>query len=256
MTQATKPKVELISRGWDVVEIETIEAAADPLGDDVPAPPLPSDSIEISADDITVVARPDESATESAPDPSAATAGAGAQPATAADSDRWSHLRPQGQLPPLLHPARTAARVAQMATLLMALAALAGAILHFFLNLRLEGYADQEVGAAEVADAATVADISLLALSGAAAIAIGTLVWWLVKSRKEPAFRLGIVGIAALTSIVAGGGAVAGLAFADAGTVGQAIALNSLMILALGLIMIGCLAMVRTIVRADRGEPQ
>ena len=25
MTQATKPKVELISRGWDVVDVETVE---------------------------------------------------------------------------------------------------------------------------------------------------------------------------------------------------------------------------------------
>ena len=61
----TVPKVELISRGWDVVDVETVEIKAidvttadvpgDPLTDDDVVPAMAPGSVEISLDDVTIV---------------------------------------------------------------------------------------------------------------------------------------------------------------------------------------------------------
>ena len=239
------PKVELISRGWDEV-VDTVEAPADPLEDDDVSPgPLPPGAVEISVDDITIVAA---DADEDDDEPAQA-----AEPPVHVDP--WDHLRPHGELPPLQRRVSLAGRVGQTMVLITALAALAAAGLHFFLNTRLDAFGNGRVSAQAVDDVELVADMSLLVVAGLAILAAMALGWWMIKAFSTSDFRPGKAGIVALLAFVAGVAVVATSFAVKKETVTEAIAANSLIVLGLGLLMTACLATVRTVDRIDRKEP-
>jgi hypothetical protein len=239
-TSSGAPKVELISRGWDVVEVDTVELPADPLEEDVSPGPLPPGAIEVAAGDITVV--------EIAEDPEPAEA-------PAAPVDPWDHLRPHGEMPPLQRRVTISGRIGQVMVLLAAIAALAAAGIHFFLNTRLDAFADGSVSASAVDDIEMAGDISLAVLAGLIFLAAATLGVWMLRTRATSDFRPGKAGLVALLSMVAGVGVVAASFVVRKETVTEAIAANSLIVLGLGLVMTACLATVRTVERIDRKEP-
>lgn len=234
------PKVELISRGWDEI-VDTIEVSADPLvGDDVSPGPLTLGTVEITVDDITVI-ETEESPVEADEEPAAA--------------DPWDHLRPHGELPPLQRYVTLPGRVGQALVLLAALGALAAAGIHFFLNTRLDAFANQQISARSVDDVEMVADVSLIVVASLLGLAVLGLIWWLVRALPASDFRPGKAGLVALLSFVAGVAVVATSFVIKKETVTEAIAANSLIVLGLGLLMTACLATVRTVDRIDRKEP-
>ena len=234
------PKVELISRGWNEV-IETVEVPADPLADDDGTQnPVSPGAVEVTVDDITVI----ETVEEEEPAP--------ARPAAV---DPWDHLRPHGDLPPLQRYVTLPARVGQALVLLAALAALSAAGIHFYLNTRLDAFRDGGVSARLIDDIEVVADMSLLVAGGFLLIAGIVLIWWLVRTWPTGDFRPGKGGVVALISLIAGIALIGGSYALETQTVTEAIAVNSLIVLGLGLIMTACLATVRTIERIDRKEP-
>ena len=167
---SNSPKVELISRGWDVVDVEVAadESSStlptDPLQTNEIVMPLDPDAVEISVDEVTVVARPEEAAppeaaeSDSAPD---------------ASSDRWDHLRPHGQIPGVSDPSKVPAKASQIAVLTTAFGALVSAVLYLFLNIQLDDYAAGEISEGAVRDVRAVAEASLLVLAGLAIVAGG-----------------------------------------------------------------------------------
>ncbi len=242
-TPSGKPKVELISRGWDnVVDIETVKLPADPLGDDVLAFPLPAEGIEITVDSITIVDagnNVDEPETSERP----------------ASADPWDRLRPHGELPPLRNRVTTPARISQIAVLLVAFSALAAAGLRFYLNTLIDAFRDGQISTQTLDDVTMVADIGLLVMAGLAVAAIATLAWWFSRAYATSNFRPGPAGVVALVSTVAGIALVATFFFIEQETVAEALAANSLIVIGLGLILTACLATVRTIGRIDLKEP-
>ncbi len=241
------PKVELISRGWDVVE--AVELPADPLLDDDISPgPLPPDAIEVSIDDITVIEVEEETA-------AGEETAAEEQEAPEKPVDPWDHLRPHGELPPLQHHVGLSARIGQVLVMLTALSALAAAGIHFYLNTRLDAFSSGQVSARLVDDVEQIADISLLVVGGLIVVAALALLVWLIKARPTADFRPGKGGVVALMSFVAGVAVVVTSFFIKKDTVTEAIAANSLIVLGLGLLMTACLATVRTVERIDLKEP-
>lgn len=253
----TVPKVELISRGWDVVDVDTVDieavdiqavdidtatAPADPLEDDDLAAPLVPGTVEISVDDVTVVERPLEEDTEEEP-PTAT--------APTVPPDRWDHLRPHGQIPGVSEPSRTAARVGQIFALIAAVAALVSSVLYLVLNVQLERYADGTVSEQAISDIRTTAEASLLVLAGLAAVALLSLGWWMVKAYPSARFRPGPAGMIALPAFFGGTALVAYFALQESSTVANDLTANSLVVLGLGLIMVAGLSAVRTVGRIE-----
>ncbi len=229
------PKVELISRGWsDVVDIDTVEYPTELADDNDIAVPLPAGGIEITVDSITVVE-------EVAAEPVA--------------TDPWDHLRPHGELPPLQDRTTTAARVSQIALLLVAFGALAAAALRFYLNTKIDAFGNGNATARSVDDVRLVANVGLLVFAGLAAVAIAILVWWFVTVRPNANFQPGPAGVAALVGTITGIALVATFYFIEQATVAEALAANSLIVLGLGLLIAACLAAVRTVGRIDLREP-
>lgn len=243
----TEPKVELISRRWDIVDIDTVEHPKDPSDSNVIDVPLPPEAIEVSAGDITVIATPTDNAHfEDEPDPDDLV------PAPGPDTDRWDHLRPHTHLPPAATPATAAAAVAgQISVLSVAVAALVATILRFYLNTRLEAFGDGTVSARALGDFKTVADASLVVMLGLAVIAAAILGWWMMTASRTSGPRPGSAGIVAAASALGGATLVAVFYFSKNETVADAIAANSLTILGLGLVMMSCLATVRTVGRIE-----
>ncbi len=233
------PKVELISRGWDVVDVDAVEVPADPLQDDTVATPLPPGAIEVTIDDVTVVEAP---AAEEEPAEDDRT------------TDSWDHLRPHGQIPGIDEPTRIPARVGQIMLLLAALGALVSTVLYFFLNIQLDAFAKGEVTDRAVADVRSVAEASLIVLGGLAALALIALVWWMAKAFRRSSFRPGTGGIVALLGTIGGSALVAFYATQQADTVAEGLTANSLVIIGLGLLMMAALATVRTLLRIEHKD--
>lgn len=242
---STAPKVELISRDWDVVEIEAHPTPEDPLEDEPQGPPLPPGAVEISVADIAVVETPGDQPSSSPDQPLEAPA--------EDETDRWDHLRPHGEVPPLMEPSKVAARTAQLTVLCFALVVLAASMLRFYLNTVIDGFADARVSAGRLADVERLADIGLLVAAGFAAVAVGTTVWWLVRRDRRKALQFGASDIVALLAGL-GGAVLIGLSLMmSRESVAEALTANSVMVMALGLVMVASLAVVRTIGRVEDG---
>lgn len=239
-SQGAAPKVELISRGWDVVDVDTVRLPADPLeSDELSAGPLPSGTIEVSAGDITVVAQSEST-----------------EPAQEApvSPDPWDHLRPHGEMPPRQHYVTIPGRIGQVTVLLAAVAAVAAAGVHFFLNTRLDALSKGTISAAAVDDVELIADISLAVVAALLAVAGVALGWWLIRVRSTADLRPGKAGIATILSLLAGIAVVATSFAIKKDTVTEAIAANSLIVLGLGLVLTSCVAAARTVQRIDLEE--
>jgi hypothetical protein len=235
------PKVELISRGWDVVDVDTVELADQPLTDDEVLPaPLPPGAIEVSAGDLAVIESADP--VEPSPSPPAAV-------------DPWDHLRPHGEQPPRQHHVTIPARVTQTLLGLSAVAALAAAGIHFFLNTRLDAFVDGTTSSGAVDDAELVADMSLAILAGLLLLTVLALVFWLIQSRHSARSRPGKGGLVALLSFLGGAAVVTTSLVIRRETVTEAIAANSLIVIGLGLVITGCIAAVLTVQRVALGQP-
>ena len=248
------PKVELISRGWDVVDIEPAgeEAAPplpiDPMETDEVVLPLDPDAVEISVDDVTVVARPAE--TEEPEADEEATSDPVGDTAVARDaSDRWDHLRPHGVIPGISDPSRVPAKVSQMAVLSTALAALVSAVLYLFLNIQLDRFAAGNVSGGAVRDVRTVAEGSLLVVAGLGIVSLITFVWWTIKARPHHPLQFGLAGWIALPAWLGGAALVGFSALLEKATVADELTANSLIVIGLGLLMLAGLATIRSISR-------
>ena len=238
------PKVELISRGWDVIDVETLETTGDPFdGEDTIAVSLPPQSVEVTVDDVTVVERAEAPLVDAAEPP---------QPQS---NDSWAHLRPGGEVPPLLHQVSIHARGGQFAVLLSAIAALVSAGLHFYHNTRLDAFGNGRITAETLRRVEQVAQTSRYVVAGTVLVALAALGWWFIKTRPTADFRPGKAGIVALLSFIAACGIVAGSLAINKDTTTKAIGFNSLIVLGLGLLIAACLATVRTVQRIDLKEP-
>lgn len=236
------PKVELISRGWDVIEVDTLETVVNPIDDDGPLPePLPAQSISVTVDDVTVVETVENPVVDEE------------QPTITPDT--WAHLRPGGELPPLRHHVSTHARIGQIAVLLSALTALVSAGLHFYHNTRLDALGDGRVTTETLRNVDQITQTSRYFVAASVLLALAALGWWLVKKRPAADLRPGKAGLVALLSFLAACGIVAGSLMIHKDTTTKAIGFNSLIVLGLGLLMASCLATVRTVERIDLREP-
>ncbi len=244
------PKVELISRGWDVVEVDTVDLPGDPLADDEVQVPLPPGAVEVTVDEVTVVAtpaaepdeaeaEPDEGAFEPEPE----------EPAL--ETDSWDHLRPHGSIPGVTEPTTAPARIGQVGVLLVALGAVAAAALHFYLNTRLDGFRQGRISAGAVDNARLAADISLLVVAGLAVVAALILLWWVIKARGHASFRPGGIETLALTAGLGGAVLIGVFVYLDQDSINGEIAANSLVILGLGLLMLAASAVVRSVQRIE-----
>lgn len=238
------PKVELISRGWDIIDVETLETTVDPFdGEGTIAEPLPPHSVEVTVDDVTVVETAEAPVVEAEQPP----------PSTLIDS--WAHLRPGGEVPPLLNQVSIHARVGQLAVLLAAVAALISAGLHFYHNTRLDAFGDGRITAETLRSVEQVAQNSRYVVAATVLVALAALGWWFIKTRPVADFQPGKAGIVALLSFLAACGIVGGSLAINKDTYTKAIGFNTLIVLGLGLLMAACLATVRTVERIDRKEP-
>ena len=258
-TTSGPPKVELISRGWDVVDIDPVDPLpADPLEEELAADLAPG-AIEVSVDNVTVVEQPatplvddedvDADAADEELEPTAATP-------EKAETDRWDHLRPHGQIPGVTETTTLAARTSRVAVLIVALGALVAAVLRFFLNTRLEAFGEGRISARALNDVETVADVALLVVAGMALIAGGVLIWWVAKVEGRSRFRPGPAEIIALGAGISGIALIVTFMILNQDSVTTAIAANSLVVLGLGMVMAACLATVRSVTRIefeDRG---
>jgi hypothetical protein len=248
VTTPDAPKVELISRGWDVVDVEAITHPTDPLEDDVIDVPLPPGAIEISVDDVTVVETPEEAPVESADqtpsdDPAAVT-------------DQWDHLRPHAYIPGTATPATVSARIGQVSVLIVAVAGLVAAASRFYFSARLDAFGDGTISQRALGDAKTVADASLIVMLGLVVIALGTLVWWMLKSQSRSSLRPGSGVSLVIATAVGGATMVTVFYLLESETVADATTANTLMTLGLGLVMMSCLGTVRTIGRIELEDPR
>ncbi len=230
MTQPgdTAPQVELISRGWSVVDVDAQELASDPLdGNDISTASLAPGSIEIAVDNISVVTGGDEDAEAAGTQES--------QPATAA-SDPWEHLRPKGEMPRMARRVGVPARIVEItATLTAVMAVIAGAAF-FFLNTRLQAVDEGRIALGSVSGLELATTIGLIIVAVAAATtALSWLVWRrtisgtgaIRDSRMGTVTLIGCLG----TAIAAGSYFLLG---DEAATV--KIASNTIIILGLGLV--------------------
>lgn len=242
------PTVELISRGWDVVDVDALDQLpADPLEEDIDVSPLAPGAIEISVDEVTLVAQGEE-ATETETDEAA-------QPEPAAQpADRWDHLRPHGQIPGVTESTTLPARTSRVVVLFVALGALIAAGLRFFLNTRLDAFGEGRISARALNDVELVADVALIVLAAIAVIAGGVLIWWLANVKGRSRFRPGPAEIIALGAGISGIALIGIFMTLRQDSVTTAIAANSLVVLGLGMVIAACLALVRSITRIEFEE--
>jgi hypothetical protein len=242
-SSGNSPKVELISRGWDVVDIDATEEdwnsgfPVDLLETDEVVTPLDPDAVEISVDDVTVVARSEEAVPGDEDENDAAIESLG---------DRWDHLRPHANIPSVTEPSRLPARISQIMVLVAALSALVAAALYFVLNIRLEQFAAGNISEVAVGDARTVAEASLLVMAALVAVSLSIFVWWMIETRP---LKPGPAGLIALPAWLGGGVLIGYFAFLEKDTIADALTANSLIVIGLGLVMLASLAAVRMISR-------
>lgn len=284
IASANTPKVELISRGWDIVDVEETEAESgselptDPLGSDEIVTPVDPDAVEISVDEVTVVARAKELAPadegagdvegEPAIEVEPAVEGAGevepavegepaiepamgVEPAVEPPSDRWDHLRPHGKIPGINDPSRLPAKISQIAVLITAFSALVSAVLYLLLNIQLERFAAGDTSEEAVRDVRAVAEAGLLVLAGLAILSLIMLAWWMIKAHARNRLRPGLAGLIAVPALLGGSALVGYFALREKSTVADALTANSLIIVGLGLLMLASLAAIRTISRVE-----
>jgi hypothetical protein len=251
------PKVELISRGWDVVDIEATgeesgpNLPTDPTETDEIVMPLDPDTVEVSVDAVTVVARPEEAREPDVDQEQASEVAGDAVDTGATAGDRWDHLRPHGQIPGVSDPSRIPARISQIAVLMTAFAALVSAALYLFLNIQLDRFASGNISGGSVRDIRMVAEASLLVLAGLAIISLLMFAWWTIKARSSHPLRFGPAGWIALPAWLGGVTMVGYFTWLDKTTVADELTANSLIILGLGLLMLASLAAIRTISRVE-----
>lgn len=226
------PRVELISRRWDVVDVTASEEPREPhlLPEPDLRPPVPAGGVEITVDEISV------------------TAGA-KDPADHLQLDSWHHLRPA--ITHSAHPmamGSTGARYAEVTTLLLGVAALVVAGVFLLWNVQLDeiGRGAPSVGSTWFGSAGALLTVILPLFAANAAIAIA---WW--ARRLDGPIRLGPAGVTAVAA--ATGGVLLSIAALSRrpATVAAQIEANGLAIVGLGLIMLACLAAVRAIGRVD-----
>jgi hypothetical protein len=250
-TQPAAPKVELISRTWDVVEIAP-EGPADPLENDISDAPLPPGAVEIAVDGVAVVESPKTDPAEIEDPLQAHTA---EPPATVEEgADAWDYLRPHGEVPPLLRRSSVPARVAVLLVLLFSLSAIVASMLHFYLNTRLESFSTGRVSYLVVEDAVKMADIGLIVTAGLGVAALGSLLWWTLKRDRTKSLRPGPAGIVAPLATLAGGALIAWFYNDDQSTVSDALTANTFIILGLGLVTLAGLAVVRSLGRIEHRD--
>ena len=267
-TTTPSPKVELISRGHDIVEADAIEVAAESL-DDVPPPPIPPGGVEVTVDEVTVVATEDNRVEEETPDVTlpdadaedaefvsdAETTNEITPPAatTTAGGDHWDHLRPHGEMPPLARRVSVIGRVVEVFSILTAVAGLGSAGIHFYLNTRLEVWSRGRLVVENIDEIETIAEISLLVAAGLAALSLLTLLLWRVIKRPQRR-AAGRTGALAALALVSGTAVVATFYLLRRETATEAIAANALIILGLGLIVSSFLIIARLVDRLDQKE--
>jgi len=215
------PQVELISRGWDVVDLDVQELPSDPLEeDDITGATLPPGTVEIAVDDISIITDIED------------------EPPRVRETslDPWDHLRPKGEMPKLVRRASVPARIVQTLAVLTTLSALGAAAVHFYLNTQLEAFAEGRISEARISDIETVADISLIAVAGVVvAMVLGWLVWRRhIRTTYDP--TAGKAGKVAMLAFVAGIGVTVGFYLLRGDTVTEGIAANSLIVIGLGLV--------------------
>jgi hypothetical protein len=224
----TAPQIELISRGWSVVDVDATELPPD-LSDgvDVSSPPLPPDSIEIAVDDISVIARGEEDDAPQAMEQP--------EPASVA-SDPWEHLRPKGEMPRLARRVSVRARVVEtLAALTAVLAVTTGAAL-FFLNTRLQAVNEGSISADSISGIERAGNVGLIAV---AAAAILTTLGWLIWRHNvyvTTSMRLGRTGNIALLAGLGVAIVIGSYYLLGDESVTQEIASNTIIILGLGLV--------------------
>jgi hypothetical protein len=230
------PQVELISRGWDVVDLDVQELPSDPLEeDDLTGPPLPAGAVEIAVDDISIITDIEDTPPQVRETP----------------LDPWDHLRPKGEMPKLARRASVPARIVQTLAVLTTFSAVVAAAVHFYLNTQLEAFSEGRISEARISDIETVADISLLTVAGVVmAMMLGWLVWrWHMRTAYDPS--AGKVGKVAMLAFVAGIGVTVGFYLLRGDTVTEGIAANSLIVIGLGLVTAASLLTGRTVSRIE-----
>lgn len=258
----TAPKVELISRGWDIVDVDTVDLPADPLQENDVVAPLAPGTIEISIDDVTVIERSTEEEVEVDGAAAATTETITPEEQPVSDTpvevpspvdpaDAWDHLRPHGQMPDVAEPARIPAQVSQILVLVAALAALVSSVIFLFANIELDRFASGKTSAGTATNIQSLAEMSLVALAVLGVIALAGVGWWMIKAFPVRGFRPGPAEFVALAALLGGTAMVLALAMSEPETVAGALTANSLVVLGLGLLMAAGLAAVRTISRID-----
>lgn len=249
------PTVELISRGWDVVDIEATALESDPVLPPDPmetnevAIPLDLDAVEVSVDEVTVVARPevvDVDDGEESVDSDIET-----EDALDASSDGWDHLRPHGHIPGVSDPSRVAAKVSQIAVLAAGFAALASAGVYVFFNIQLDRFATGDVSAGSIIDLRTVAEASILVLAALGILSLAMFVWWMIKASPRHSVGSRAAGWIALLAFLGGVALVAYFALQEKTTVADELTANSLIVIGLGLLMLAALSAIRMISRVE-----
>jgi len=236
------PQVELISRDWGVVDVDTGKTPANPLDEDEPSgPPLPPGSIEVAVDEISVVT--DAAGQMEEQEPAVDSTG---------PADPWDHLRPKGEMPKLARRVSVAARLVQTLALVTALAAVAAGATYFYLNTRLEAFDAGRASAGSISDIELVADGGLLVVGVLAALTMSAWLVWRWRIRRAHNTSSGRAGLVALLALVAGAGVIAGFYLLRQDTATERIAANSLIILGLGLVLAAFLIVTRVVGRIER----
>ena len=98
--------------------------------------------------------------------------------------------------------------------------------------------------------------MALFVVAGLAVLAGITLIWWFIKAEGGVRFRPGPAELISLAAGLSGVALITIFMVLDQDSVTAAIAANSLVILGLGLVMLGCLALVRSVTRIEFASPR
>jgi hypothetical protein len=241
----SEPQVELISRDWNVVEVDADELIPEALEIN-DAPPLAPGSIEVSVDGVSVIAADEDEADDSEPVEDETGAASAVAP-----SDSWAHLRPHGEMPPLVRRVSVAARVVQALAAVTAIVAVGSGAIHFYLNTQLDALSRGETSSATVSNLLDAADVSLLVVGGMVLLTLLVFTLWRWRVRRS-GVSSGKAGAVAVLSVVAGTAVVATFHTLRRDTITEGIAANSLIVLGLGLIIAAALIIVPTVGRLDQ----
>jgi RNA polymerase subunit RPABC4/transcription elongation factor Spt4 len=221
------PKVELISRGWDIVDV-------DPVADDTVEVPIPAGAVEVVVDDITVVTGPD------APEPDTA------------HPDRWDHLRPHAQHGPATVSTRLPIRIAQVLLALVAVSGIVAASFRFYLNTRVDALAAGEIGAQGLEGPEDAAALSLYVVPIAIVLTLLVVAAWFYRDRDLIPLPTGSSGRLAVGFAIAGIALAAGFHLLSPAAPSARIAANILVILGLGMIAGASVVAIRILHRATQ----